>query len=109
MPLMLASFLVLLYSVILMNRLFNIHHFRSTYKLLDFCYPKTLYQIVSKIHKILKITNKIRNVLNIRDVFKGKKTLQNRLWSHTPKPILFFLCGISMGTMSSGVIRRRSL
>ena len=28
---------------------FNIHHFRSTYKLLDFCYPKTLYQIVSKI------------------------------------------------------------
>ena len=31
------------YSVI------NIHHFRSTYKLLDFCYPKTLYQIVSKI------------------------------------------------------------
>ena len=71
MPLMLASFLVLLYSVILMNRLFNIHHFRSTYKLLDFCYPKTLYQIVSKIHKILKITNKIRNVLNIRDVFKG--------------------------------------
>lgn len=63
----------------------------------------------SKIHKILKITNKIRNVLNIRDVFKGKKTLQNRLWSHTPKPILFFLRGISMGTMSSGVIRRRSL
>lgn len=74
MPLMLASFLVLLYSVILMNRLFNIPHFRSTYKLLDFCYPKTLYRIVSKIHKILKITNKIRNVLNIRDVFKGKKT-----------------------------------
>jgi len=28
----------------------------------------------SKIHKILKTTNKIRNVLNIRDVFKGKKT-----------------------------------
>lgn len=46
---MLASFLVLLYSVILMNRLFNIPHFRSTYKLLDFYYPKTLYQIVSKI------------------------------------------------------------
>lgn len=41
--------LLSLYSVIFMNRLFNIHHFRSTYKLLDFCYPKTLYQIVSKI------------------------------------------------------------
>ena len=27
---------------------------------------------------------------------KVRKTLQNRLWSHTPKPILFFLRGISM-------------
>lgn len=42
-------------------------------------------------------------------IFKGNKTLQNRLWGHTPKPILFFLRATSMGTMSSGVIRRRSL